>query len=314
VALPANDYVSLGLACGDANASVANNLPSAYGEGSVAGLTLDGQVALANLDTVTTPVGDALSGVLDTVCDTIGETCPATQTVEDLIESVLNTRTLDVTVGKSIAKVDTTADNITSTATANGAVINILPLPVLNGVSSGEPLAKIEVGAAKATAVYNRAAGTTAEPTFDPAVVRITFNTVLNLAPIELAPDQDITILADTPLESRIIVGAGSVVTNADGTKGAVADGVKLQLLEPLGASNATAKDGGITLELAHAEAGVAGQPKIVTPPPALTTNTPDIARELPKTGGNPFIPMAGVVVLAVAVLVRRTTVKAAAK
>jgi hypothetical protein len=311
-ALPTNDVVNLGLACGDAQASVAGDLPVAISEGSVAGLTVDGQTALSQLGAVTEPIGEALSGVLDQVCSALEQACPATTTVQDLVESVLNTRTLDVTVGKSTASVVTDAAHVTSTATASGATIKLLPLPQVNGVLSSEPLVTIEVAAAKAQAIYDRAAGSTAEPTYDPALVRVKFNTVLTqslgVSEVTVAPGQDVPILQGTPLESRIIVAAGKVVTNPDGTKGAVADGVKLRLLQGLGESSPGALDGGITLELAHAEAGVAGTAATRTP---ITVTTPDIARELPRTGGNPFIPMAGVAVLVLAVIVRRATVRA---
>ncbi|HEV7886918.1 MAG TPA: hypothetical protein VGO92_05110 [Acidimicrobiales bacterium] len=314
--LPLLDIVNLGIACGDAEASVSGNLPTAVSSGSVAGLTVDGQTALTALDAATKPIGEALSGVLDTVCSTLSQTCPATTTVQDLVDSVLKTRTLDVSVGKSDASVVTTAGSITSTAHASGAIVKLLPLPQVNALPSTEPLATIEISSAKATAVYDRATGKTAEPVADPALVRVKFNSVLTQSlgvnEIAVAPDKEVPILEGTPLESRIYVASGKVVTNPDGTKGAVADGVKLRLLMGLGESSVGALDGGITLELAHAEAGVAGAPAVVTPVIPVV-NTPDIARELPRTGGNPLLPMAGVVVLGLAVLVRRATVRAAA-
>jgi hypothetical protein len=310
------DVVAVGVACGDAKASVENNLPVALSEGSIAGLTVDGQTALGitGLNAVTTTIGSTLGSVLNTVCSSLSATCPATTTVQDLVSSILNTRTLDVSVGKSTASVVTDANKITSSSTASGAVVKILPLPQVNALPSTEPLATIEIASAKASAVYDRAAGQTLTPTFDPALVRVKFNTVLTqtlgMSELAVVPGQDIPILVGTPFESRIIVGAGRIVENADKTKGAVADGVKLRLLMPLGESAAGALDGGITLELAHAEAGVAGAPAVADAP-LVPLNTPDIARELPRTGGTPWIPVAGVAVLALAVLVRRTAVKA---
>lgn len=315
-ALPANDIVNLGLACGDASATVVNNLPVATSKGSVAGLTVDGQNALSELSDVTEPIGEVLSGVLDTVCTTLEATCPATTTVQDLITSILETQTLDVAIGESTASVVTDVNKITSTGTAAGTVVKLLPLPQVDGLPSTDPLATIEVGAAKATAIYDRTTGTTLEPTADAALVRIRFNTVLTdsiealPSEVTLAPGEDRTILPGTPLQSRIIVAGTQIVTNADGTKGAIADGVKLHLLQGLGESSVGALDGGIVLELAHAEAGVAGVAPTVTP--IVPINTPDLSRELPRTGGNPFLPLAGAAILAVAVIVRRTTVKAA--
>lgn len=311
-ALPVADIVNLGLACGSAKASVANQLPVASSEGSIVGLSVDGQTALSNLDAVTTPIGDALSGALDTVCQTLDATCAATTTVQDLVTSVLKTQTLTASVGKSDSSVVTDASKIVSSASASGAQIKLLPLPQVNGLPSTDPVATISVGAATATATYDRAAGkSTAKP--DPALVKVTFNTVLTQAlglnELTVAPGQDITILKGTPLESRIVVGAGHTDVSADGkTASAVADGVALYLLEPLGASSATALDGGIRIELAHAEAGIGGVPAVTSPAPVVPKiETP---RELPRTGGNPLIPLAGVVVLGAAVLTRRTWLK----
>jgi LPXTG-motif cell wall-anchored protein len=315
-ALPLNlvDVVDLGIACGDAQASIANDLPVAISEGSVAGLTVDGKTALDRLDAVTEPIGATLETVLDTVCTSLSQACPATTTVEDLINSILDTRTLDVSVGKSTASVVTEAGKVTSSAQASGAVVKILPLPQVSGLPSTEPLATIEVSSAKATAVYDRVTGTSV-PAADPALVRVKFNTALtqSLGVNEIAVQPGVTqdILAGTPLHSRIIVAGTQNVTNPDKSVGAIADGVKLQLLMPLGESAAGALDGGVTLELAHAEAGVAGAPKEVTPI-VPQVQLPDVPRELPRTGGNAWLPIAGASVLALAVLVRRTVLKAA--
>ena len=326
-ALPANDIVSLGLACGSASASAVGGLPVAVGEGSVASLTLDTENALKELDAVTTTIGDTLSGALDSVCETLEAACPATTTVDDLVTSVLKTQTLDASIGKSTASVTTTASTVTSEATAHGAIVKILPLPQVNGLPSTQPVATIEVGAASAKAVYDRAAGKTLTPEADPALVRVRLNTVLTDAlaaanlPVptqefEVAPNQTTSIpgLDGTPLQSHIYVAAGRVVTNPDGTQGAIADGVKLTLLEGIGESAPGAFDGGITLELAHAEAGVAGSPAVIDNTPAPQIQPPDIARELPRTGGNPFLPIAGVAALSVAVLVRRASARSAAR
>lgn len=319
--------VSLSLACGDASAFVSGNLPKASAEGSVASLSADATSTLQTLDAVTSTIGPVLSQTLDTICNTLDATCPATTTVQDLVTSVLKTQTLDASIGKATSDVTTTTGAVTSKATANGAVVKILPLPQVNGVPSTEPVATIEVGAASATATYDRATGTIATPTFDPAVVRVKLNTVLTqyLSTVSPQPVNEITVapgqallipgLAGTPLQSEIIVGAGKVVDGPNGQKGAVADGVKLRLLEGLGESTPGAYDGGITLELAHAEAFVGGTPASVTPAAGCAPNCPaDTSRELPRTGGNPFLPLAGVVVLTAAVLVRRATVRVSAK
>lgn len=311
--------VDLGVACGSAAASTVNGLPVAESKGSVAGLSVDGSLAidtLENLGVDTAIIGETLDGVLDQVCDLLDATCDATTTVKDLVASILETRTLDVAVGESLSKVVTTGDTVTSSAQASGAVVRILPLPQVNGLASTEPLATIEVSSAKATAVYDRAKGVSLDPTADPALVRVKFNTVLTqslgLNEIAVTPGKTETILKGTPLQSTIRVADWHTVTNADKTKGAIADGVRLHLAQGIGESAVGAYDGGIVLELAHAEAGVAGAPAIADTPPVELPRG-DIPAELPRTGGTPWIPLAGAGVLALAVLARRAGVRAAA-
>jgi hypothetical protein len=178
--------------------------------------------------------------------------------------------------------------------------------------------------------VYDRVAGTS-KPSFDPAIVTIRVNTpttdalsgkVLNidLREIKITPDlsvlpttvaaavvtkcadapNEFCVLAGTPLETRIAVASGRTITNADGSVGAVADAVKVHALKNIGATVAQL-NGGLLLELAHAEAGVGGRPAEL-----VTVAVPDLPRELPRTGGTPWMPMIGVVGLALAVLTRR--------
>jgi hypothetical protein len=283
---------------------VLSNNPVATSTASVAQVAANAQTILQQLNAVTTPIGSTLDGLLTQVCTNLSQTCSATTTVQDLVNSVLNTQTLGVEVGPSASSVTTEASKVTSTASAAGAVVKLLPLPVVSGVASSDPVATITVGEAKASAVYDRSTGTST-PTVTPALVHVHFNTALTtgtpLQDIAVTPGQDITILAGTPLESRIVVASGSTPKNADGSVGAVADGVRLELLKGL--------NGGVTLGLAHAEAGVGGA--IATKTPALI---PDVARELPRTGGTPWIPMAGIGVLGLAVVLRRTTAKAAGR
>jgi LPXTG-motif cell wall-anchored protein len=58
--------------------------------------------------------------------------------------------------------------------------------------------------------------------------------------------------------------------------------------------------DGGVVLQLAHSEAEVAGAPATSTPAQVLAQTS------LPRTGGTPWIPMAGIGILAVALVGRR--------
>lgn len=297
VALPLLEILDIGLACGSATASVEGGNPKAEADAKVTGLdlSLNNVLGLAGVEGLAT-------GTVDTVQTTVcglpalgGILCPVVQTVTGTVDNLLNTKTLEVTVGPSSSDIVTDAGKVTSTGSASGAEIKLLPLRVLDGVDLG-PLATITVSSAKATAVYDRATGTST-PTVDPSLItiRLGATALLPVTEIKVPIGTSQTILQGTPLESDIIVAAGKTVTNPDGTVSAIADGVKLHLLKGL--------NGGIELGLAHAEAGVGGTVAQVTPV------TPAV--ELPRTGGLAWIPVAGVGVLGLAVLVRRLQVAA---
>lgn len=299
VPLPVAGILNLGLACGSASASIVNNNPVATSEGSVASIDLSGQNLLNTVAPLTDTVSGTVGTTLGAVCGALALTCPLTGTVGDVLNSVLETKTLELTAGKSISSITTEASKVISSATSTGAEIKLLPTPEVAGVLSTEPLATIIVGTAKATAGYDRATGVST-PTVDPALVTVKLNTLLTNT---LGVAQQITVpvgqsfivpgTAGTPLETEIVAAAGRTVTNPDGTIGAIADAVKIHALKGV--------SGGILLSLASAEAGVGG--KLAAPLlPVL---------ELPRTGGTPWLPLAGVGVLGLAVLVRRLIVRA---
>ena len=300
VPLPVANILNIGLACGSASAAISSANPVANSEGSVASIDLSGQNLLDAVAPLTDTVQGTVASTLTTVCGALAVTCPLTGTVSDVLNSVIETKTLEVAAGKSISSVVSEAGKVISTATSSGAEIKLLPTPSVAGVVSTEPLATIIVGAAKATAVYDRASGAST-PTVDPALVRIKLNSLLTSS---LGLAQEITVpvgttfivpgTAGTPLETEIVAAAGRTVQNADGTVGAVADAVKIHALKGI--------SGGVLLNLARAEAGVGGA---LAKAPALPV------LELPRTGGTPWIPFAGAGVLGLAVLVRRLVVRA---
>ncbi|MDQ1394982.1 MAG: hypothetical protein QOG64_241 [Acidimicrobiaceae bacterium] len=279
--------ISLGLACSQTSASVAGGNPAASGSGSVASLGLSANSILAQ-----TPIGSTLQQVLAPIT-----AADPTKTLGSLIDSVFNSKTLDVTLGSSTSSVTSAAGAVTSLGIASGVVIKILPTPLINGAPSTDPFATITVGQAKAIAVYDRAAGTS-KPTVDPALVRVDLNPLIAQglgvpASTTLTLDQDLVVpgTAGTPLESEIKVGHGSTTTNPDGSVGAIADGVSIALLRGV--------SGGIILNLAHAEATVKGAPAVVT--------APVVVPQLPRTGGSPWIPLVGVTLLGLAFVTHRT-------
>lgn len=280
-AVPVAPVLNLGLVCSASTAEVANGMPSAVSEGSLAKLDITANELPIN--SVIAPVQEALEGVFGTLPDALD---PATDTVSDLLTAVGTTKTLEVTVGHSRSDVTTDAGVVTSTGVAEAAQVDLLPV----GGLLENPVASIIVSSAKATAVYDRAAGN-ANASFDPAIVTVRLSTPLTgNTEIKVAPGETITILEGTPLESTITAADGSVTNNPDGSVSAVADGVKLELLKGV--------NGGVVLELAHAEAGAAGSP-------AVASNIVEVA-ELPRTGGMPWIPVAGIGAVGLAIVARR--------
>jgi hypothetical protein len=293
-ALPAQvaAILNVGLACSQSAAAVQNGNPVASSSGSVASLDLSANTVLNQVESQL-GIGDKLSQVLAPLTGTPLD--PVKTTLEDLVNSVLNTQTLSVQLGTSTSNVTTAAGTVTSASTAAGAIVKILPAPVVNGVPSTDPVATITVSSAKATAIYDRNTGTS-NPSFDAALVHVHLNSALGVVDFPVPVGQTQTILAGTPLESTITVANGSTVKNADGSVGAIADGVSLQLLKGI--------NGGITLQLAHAEAGVGGTM-------AVAPTIVQAVAQLPRTGGTPWIPFAGTGILALAFISRRTVVRA---
>jgi hypothetical protein len=310
---PLNSLLSVGIACGASAASFTNSLPVATGSGKVLGLGLSANTVLSQVDnalklgdtlaTTLNPIGEALKGSpLDGTVDT----------VVGLVKDVLQTKTLDVTLGESTSIVKSEVGKITSESNASGAVIRILPLPqaLQSAGLPTDPVVTITVAAAKASATFDRGTGV-ATPTVTPSLVHIHLNSatnILGLHDIDIAPGVSQTILQGTPLESTIAVAAGSTAQSADRREaGASADGVLVHLLKGLGESAPGALDGGIKLNLAHAEASVGG---------ALATSTPNVlaveqVRQLPRTGGpGPLFPAIGAGILVLAVVGRRVSLR----
>jgi hypothetical protein len=313
ISLPSqlSSIITLQTACSATLAKVTDGLVTASSTGRVAGLDLSANTVLSQL-----PIQSTLAQILTPLTTAAQGTPldPVLTTVGDLTNSVLKTKTLEVSLGKSTSDVVSTANSITSTGTADGADIKILPTPEILKQVAGQlvpdlaPVIEIKVSSSKATAIYDRGTGV-ATPSFDAALVTIDINPTLAAAlglPAEtsIKPNVTQTILAGTPLQSTIIVADGSTSKAADGTVSAVADGVSVKLLQGINASSPTAYDGGIVLALAHSEANVVGvpatkvAPQVVVRPPTL-----------PRTGGTPWIPMAGAGLLGLALITRRLLV-----
>jgi hypothetical protein len=315
IALPAqiSSILSVGVACGASSAAVNNDLLNAVATGQVGDVELSVNSLLHTLGldgaVRALPVGtlvDTLSGIVDQLGIQPVEALPS---VDDLLstvlDSVLDTKTLSVTIGDAKSTVTSTVDTVTAASHSAAVDIKILPTPKVAGVLVDKPLAEVIIGEASASATYDRLTGKAlGDPKFDPAIVRV--KSLLLPQDIVLALGQDLTLFAGTPLESRIALGAGKIVDDGVFGKKAVADGVAVELLKGI--------SGGIVLNLAHAEAGA-----ISNLPQTRVLDTPsiDIARdvptELPHTGAETVLPLALAGIAIAIVAGRRVRLAAAA-
>lgn len=302
--------ISLALACGDSAASTLGGLAVASADGSAADVGIGADTLLDTIP-VAEPVGDAVDSVFEGL-QPIFDLDPALQdvgtTLQDIIRGVLETQTLAISVGSSASSFTTTATAATAQADASGVVIDILPQGAVNlETQAVEPVAKVIVGAASATASYDRVAGTTSTAV-EPALVRVVISeavaTALQLPENEIAvtPGQSRCIPLPDPLEICIVAAAGEEFTTEDGGVGARASAVRVELFTGLGEATG-AGEGGIVLSLAEAEAIIQGAPAVAA--------TPAPAAELPRTGGTPVVPLAGAGLLALAVVGGRAALAA---
>jgi hypothetical protein len=225
--------------------------------------------------------------------------------LEDLLDTAKNTVAgvvpdpVVITLGESTSSVTTTASKVTSAALGRGARITVLPLPLFpNG------LLQVIVGDSTTSATYDRVAGTSTAD-YKAAVASLS---VLGVN-VPISPNINLTLLAGTPLESTILLGAGGTTTQGKESR-AWADGISVHLLKGLGETSANARDGGILLSLAHATSAIGGNLVSNTTRTAVLGTT-EQARQLPRTGpADPFLPIVGVGVLTLAVIGRRAVLR----
>ena len=318
---PLGTILKTDLACSLAKADITKGAPHAIGTAGVASVAVNAQSLLQGLlgntplgslklgDTVK-PVTDQLQPVLDAINAQSPVQLASTSTITDLLNALTTAQTLSLDLGKSTSDLVTTVANTTSTSTALGGQIKILPIAALNNT----PLATITIGSAKTTAAYDRVKGA-GTASFDPAIVTVDLAPVLglpaNLTHVSVAPGQTITILQGTPLESTITLADGHTTTNGKSAS-AVADGVSIQLFKGLSSllpsaagSNsvrtaAADPSAAVVVELAHAESAVTGTPAVPGPTAANpAAPTPPEVKALAFTGTSPWLPVAGVALLA---------------
>jgi len=319
--LPVLNLLNVALACGESKVDTNGGAPQAFGKGSVAALDLSGitllqpiidllqsllSAVLPVLDqtvgAVTNIIGPVLGNLLTPLAGNLGlgttsNVAPVSGLVTDLLNGIKRaTGVLAVKVGDATAQATTATDKVTATASSAGAQIDLLPGLTVGG---GAPLLSIIVGSAKSTSTFDRGTAVST-PAFDAAVARIRLGLPLLGAGITEIPVQlntPITLLAGTPLESTITLGGGRTTKDPNGSVASYADGISIQLLKGL--------NGGIGLELAHAESGAGGSARLVSVQQAVTPLQPSLA----KTGGDPWLPLTGAGLLLVAFTIRRRLV-----
>ena len=305
-ALPAPlPQATVGLACASGAANTRNATPWAAAVGKVANLDLNASGLVSTLTQTLQPVLTQLQPVFGTLqqIQQIAPQINVQNTIGQLLQAVGTQSTLHLGLGNTTSFVRTDSSAVTSSSSASGGSIQILGL---NALPNSAPLAEIQIGSSRAQVVYNRRTGV-ATPSFDPALVRVIVNplpaTGLGQQTLTVAPGQNLTILQGTPLESTITVADGSSTKNADGSVTATAAAVELHLLKGVGASSATATDGGLDLALAKTTATGGGTPAAAA---VAAAAIPAHTTSLPFTGGNPVLPLAGAGLLSVALVGRR--------
>ncbi|MEY2426785.1 MAG: hypothetical protein QOI61_2357 [Actinomycetota bacterium] len=312
--------LSVGIACGASSAAINNDLLNAVSTGQVGDveLSVNSLLHTLGLDSTVEGVGLQVGGLVNTllgVTEQLGLPTEALPSVGDLlsdvISSIANTKTLSVTIGDAKSTVTNTVNTVTASSHAAAVDIKILPTPTIGGVLQSIPLVEIIIGEASASATYDRLTGKpVGDPKFDPAIVRIKGlvpSLLLGAPPegIAVALGQDIVLLAGTPLESRVVLGAGKIVDDGVFGKKAVADGVAVELLKGI--------SGGIVLNLAHAEAGAISNLPVTK---VLDIPSLDIARgtptALPRTGAETALPLALAGIAIAIVAARRVRLVAA--
>jgi hypothetical protein len=322
-----SSILNVGIACGSSSAAINNGLLNAVATGTVGDidLSVNNLLKTLGLDGAVAGVGTQVGGLLTTLLGVTGELgLPVAGTplenvdlatlLSSVLDSVVNTKTLEVLIGDARSETVNTANTVTAKAHSAAVDIKILPTPKLGGIVQSIPLVQIIIGEASAAATYDRLTGKPlGDPTFDPAIVRVKGlvpTLLLGADPekgIAVTLGQDLVLLAGTPLESRIILGAGKIVDDGVFGKKAVADGVSVELLKGI--------SGGIVLNLAHAEAGAISNLPVTK---VLDIPSLDIARgtptALPRTGAETALPLALAGMGIALVAIRRFRLVAATK
>jgi hypothetical protein len=282
---PSVPLLGLSIACSSSTSSVTNNLPNADATGLIAHLTL------GNLGQLSPQFSQGLSQLADGLKQ-IPQLGPI---LSQAVNSAGSGSILDAQIGPSESNIATNANAMTSKANAQGSIINLFSVPNVTPGTTGStaaaaapsvsvnPLIKIIVGDADASATYDRHTGKSSG-TNHAALVTVSLNfpgqqpQTFSVVP---GVDQSIPPAGQGPTVVSLKVGTGKTTTNPDGSVSSVADALSIAVLPGQAPGGKDVLD----LQLAHAQAAAGGAPATVTAPHPPT---------LPFTGEHPWIPYAG--------------------
>jgi hypothetical protein len=271
---PLGSLVSLGIACASANAMQdSNGLASATGTGEVASLTVAPSLgALSTLVTQGSPLAGALGQLFGSLPPLPSGGSPLGAVLGTVAQasSAQLAYLVKVTVGSSSSSVNATPSAATADTQDTGVTVSLL-----GGIgASGGPLATVVIGSASTTSTLDRAAGTV-KTSDTPAVVTVDVTPPVGApAHLQIAPGASQTILAGTPLETTIAAGDGTAAaTPGSGAGSASAEGVEVDALTSVGATDSAGTNGGVGVKVAgsstSANVVAAAVTPTTAPPPA---------------------------------------------
>jgi hypothetical protein len=295
--------VNLTTSCANSASRIESGMPVTLNKGGIALLNLQ----LANLPELlglnVTATKDALidqvSTVLGSVLGTVQGLAPvAPVDLKGAVESLLaQVKALDLTrlatiqAGTTSTNATTQGNGTSVVAEAAGGKVGLLG--ITNPLTDG--LVIIDVSAAKAVASWDNVTGQ-ASSSATPAVATVQVRDLLNLVPGDyltaaipaLDLNNILAPLAGTPLASSVELASATPAQNGQNVV-ASTSGVMLRLLKGFGESAPGARDGGIVLRFAAADATVTGE----------VVNAV-VAAPLPHTGGPTTAFMLGALLLGI--------------
>jgi hypothetical protein len=228
---------------------------------ATAGLSTTVGTILNSIPVVTPLLNNLLSGPLlgglgITTTDPIGSLLDALNRATELLK---------IQVLPSVSSVSTTPGAFTAASEADGIVVTLLPGVLLNS----EPVLSLHVAEGSTTSTYNRATCQSSSTFTAGLLSGELLGTPLNVG---------VSTLTLGALGS-VTLGGGSVApANANGTTGATADGLDINLLNGL-----------VALDVGHATSTVGGSCAVVTAVTSTTTATTTVTAP-PVTGTIPIV------------------------